>query len=31
VQDFDNSYDRYPPKYFYAYGLNYYISVALRF
>lgn len=31
VQDFNNGYDRFPPKYFYAYGLNYYMSVALRF
>ncbi len=30
VSDF-NSGDKFPPKYFYALGLNYYISVAVRF
>ncbi|MDE1192280.1 MAG: hypothetical protein PW786_09095 [Arachidicoccus sp.] len=31
VTDFNNGYERFPPKYFYALGLNYNISVALRF
>ena len=31
VQDFNNGIDKFPPKYYYALGLNYYVSLAFRF
>jgi len=31
VQDFNNGISKFPPKYYYAFGLNYYLSLIFRF
>ncbi|ANI89865.1 hypothetical protein A9P82_11550 [Arachidicoccus ginsenosidimutans] len=31
VQNFNNGITKFPPKYYYAFGLNYYLSIAFRF